>query len=184
MPPLCPVTRRKALPCLAFCPDRPPRTAGRPDPDHLARGAKKPRTAGLCGREAGACDHLPLSCLKIQRLHWSPSGGPAPLEASPTPAQHGPDLPPGAGAPPRPRKGHTGPTRGRQGGRALQGPSIHDWEMGMSPTSSSSTPGNGPGGGVSSRPSSRSRNRVSRAEGLRSCFRPAWKAAAQMSLME
>ena len=27
---------------------------------------KKPRTAGLCGREVGACDHLSLSCTKIE----------------------------------------------------------------------------------------------------------------------
>ena len=29
---------------------------------------KKPRTAGLCGRAAGACDCGPLSCAKIERL--------------------------------------------------------------------------------------------------------------------
>ena len=28
----------------------------------------KPRTAGLCGRAAGACDCGPLSCAKIERL--------------------------------------------------------------------------------------------------------------------
>ncbi len=33
---------------------------------------KKPRTAGLCGRAAGACDCGPLSCAKIER--------PSPLE--------------------------------------------------------------------------------------------------------
>ena len=28
----------------------------------------KPRTAGLCGREGSLCDHLSLSCAKIERL--------------------------------------------------------------------------------------------------------------------
>ena len=35
----------------------------------------KPRTAGLCGRAAGACDCGPLSCAKIERP--SPSKNPA-----------------------------------------------------------------------------------------------------------
>ena len=29
---------------------------------------KKPRIAGLCGREEGACDHLSLSCAEIERV--------------------------------------------------------------------------------------------------------------------
>ena len=32
--------------------------------------AKKTRIAGLCGREVGACVHLPLSCTKIERAHF------------------------------------------------------------------------------------------------------------------
>ena len=40
--------------------------------DCALESAKKPRTAGLCGRAAGACDCGPLSCAKIER--------PSPLE--------------------------------------------------------------------------------------------------------
>ena len=42
--------------------------------DCALESAKKPRTAGLCGRAAGACDCGPLSCAFIER--------PSPLENS------------------------------------------------------------------------------------------------------
>ena len=37
--------------------------------DCVLESAKKPRTAGLCGRTAGACDCGPLSCAKIERVN-------------------------------------------------------------------------------------------------------------------
>ena len=37
--------------------------------DCALESAKKPRTAGLCGRTAGACDCGPLSCAKIERVN-------------------------------------------------------------------------------------------------------------------
>jgi len=57
---------------------RSPKTAKTPDKVHLRlrfQNLGKPRTAGLCGRAAGACDCGPLSCAKIERL--SPSKNPA-----------------------------------------------------------------------------------------------------------
>ena len=56
-------------------PSRPPKTAKTPAKVHLRlrfQNLGKPRTAGLCGRAAGACDCGPLSCTKIER--------PSPLE--------------------------------------------------------------------------------------------------------
>ena len=50
-------------------------TAKTPAKEHLRlrfQNLGKPRTAGLCGRAAGACDCGPLSCAKIER--------PSPLE--------------------------------------------------------------------------------------------------------
>ena len=40
---------------------RPPKTVGCDEKVHLPRTPEKPRTAGRCDREVGACDHLPLS---------------------------------------------------------------------------------------------------------------------------
>ena len=37
--------------------------------DCALESAKKPRTAGLCGRAAGACDCGPLSCAFIERVN-------------------------------------------------------------------------------------------------------------------
>ena len=37
--------------------------------DCALESAKKPRTAGLCGRAAGACDCGPLSCSTIERVN-------------------------------------------------------------------------------------------------------------------
>ncbi len=37
--------------------------------DCVLESAKKPRTAGLCGRTAGACDCGPLSCSTIERVN-------------------------------------------------------------------------------------------------------------------
>ena len=54
---------------------RSPKTAKTPAKVHLRlrfQNLGKPRTAGLCGRAAGACDCGPLSCAKIER--------PSPLE--------------------------------------------------------------------------------------------------------
>ena len=54
---------------------RSPKTAKTPAKVHLRlrfQNLGKPRTAGLCGRAAGACDCGPLSCTKIER--------PSPLE--------------------------------------------------------------------------------------------------------
>ena len=54
---------------------RSPKTAKTPLKVHLRlrfQNLGKPRTAGLCGRAAGACDCGPLSCTKIER--------PSPLE--------------------------------------------------------------------------------------------------------
>ena len=54
---------------------RSPKTAKTPRKVHLRlrfQNPGKPRTAGLCGRAAGACDCGPLSCTKIER--------PSPLE--------------------------------------------------------------------------------------------------------
>ena len=54
---------------------RSPKTAKTPLKVHLRlrfQNLGKPRTAGLCGRAAGACDCGPLSCAKIER--------PSPLE--------------------------------------------------------------------------------------------------------
>ena len=48
-------------------PSRPPKTAKTPAKVHLRlrfQNPGKPRTAGLCGRAAGACDCGPLSCYK------------------------------------------------------------------------------------------------------------------------
>ena len=48
-----------------------PTTAKTPAKVHLRlrfQNRGKPRTAGLCGRAAGACDCGPLSCTKIERL--------------------------------------------------------------------------------------------------------------------
>ena len=56
-------------------PSRSPTTAKTPLKVHLRLrfpNLGKPRTAGLCGRAAGACDCGPLSCAKIER--------PSPLE--------------------------------------------------------------------------------------------------------
>ena len=56
-------------------PSRSPKTAKTPLKVHLRlrfQNLGKPRTAGLCGRAAGACDCGPLSCAKIER--------PSPLE--------------------------------------------------------------------------------------------------------
>ena len=58
-----------------LCPSRLPKTAKTPLKVHLRlrfQNLGKPRTAGLCGRAAGACDCGPLSCAKIER--------PSPLE--------------------------------------------------------------------------------------------------------
>ena len=58
-----------------FRPSRSPMTAKVPLKVHLRlrfQNLGKPRTAGLCGRAAGACDCGPLSCTKIER--------PSPLE--------------------------------------------------------------------------------------------------------
>ena len=47
-----------------------PTTAKTPAKVHLRlrfQNLGKPRTAGLCGRAAGACDCGPLSCAKIER---------------------------------------------------------------------------------------------------------------------
>ena len=58
-----------------FRPSRSPTTAKTPRKVHLRLrfpNLGKPRTAGLCGRAAGACDCGPLSCAKIER--------PSPLE--------------------------------------------------------------------------------------------------------
>ena len=58
-----------------LCPSRSPKTAKTPRKVHLRlrfQNLGKPRTAGLCGRAAGACDCGPLSCAKIER--------PSPLE--------------------------------------------------------------------------------------------------------
>ena len=58
-----------------LCPSRSPKTAKTPLKVHLRLrflNLGKPRTAGLCGRAAGACDCGPLSCAKIER--------PSPLE--------------------------------------------------------------------------------------------------------
>ena len=49
---------------------RSPKTAKTPLKVHLRlrfQNLGKPRTAGLCGRAAGACDCGPLSCAKIER---------------------------------------------------------------------------------------------------------------------
>ena len=49
---------------------RSPKTAKTPAKVHLRlrfQNPGKPRTAGLCGRAAGACDCGPLSCAKIER---------------------------------------------------------------------------------------------------------------------
>ena len=51
-------------------PSRPPKTAKTLAKVHLRlrfQNLGKPRTAGLCGRAAGACDCGPLSCTKIER---------------------------------------------------------------------------------------------------------------------
>ena len=61
-----------------LCPSRSPKTAKTPRKVHLRlrfQNLGKPRTAGLCGRAAGACDCGPLSCAKIER--------PSPPEKSP-----------------------------------------------------------------------------------------------------
>ena len=53
-----------------FHPSRSPKTAKTPLKVHLRlrfQNLGKPRTAGLCGRAAGACDCGPLSCAKIER---------------------------------------------------------------------------------------------------------------------
>ena len=53
-----------------FRPSRSPMTAKVPLKVHLRlrfQNPGKPRTAGLCGRAAGACDCGPLSCAKIER---------------------------------------------------------------------------------------------------------------------
>ena len=58
-----------------FRPSRSPMTAKVPLKVHLRlrfQNPGKPRTAGLCGRAADACDCGPLSCAKIER--------PSPLE--------------------------------------------------------------------------------------------------------
>ena len=58
-----------------FYPSCSPTTAKTPLKVHLRlrfQNLGKPRTAGLCGRAAGACDCGPLSCAKIER--------PSPLE--------------------------------------------------------------------------------------------------------
>ena len=58
-----------------LCPSRSPKTAKTPRKVHLRlrfQNLGKPRTAGLCGRTAGACDCGPLSCAFIER--------PSPLE--------------------------------------------------------------------------------------------------------
>ena len=57
---------------------RSPKTAKTPRKVHLRlrfQNLGKPRTAGLCGWAAGACDCGPLSCAKIERP--SPSKNPA-----------------------------------------------------------------------------------------------------------
>ena len=53
-----------------FHPSRSPTTAKMPLKVHFRlrfQNLGKPRTAGLCGRAAGACDCGPLSCTKIER---------------------------------------------------------------------------------------------------------------------
>ena len=57
---------------------RSPKTAKTPAKVHLRlrfQNLGKPRAAGLCGREGSLCDHLSLSCAKIERL--------SPLEKTP-----------------------------------------------------------------------------------------------------
>ena len=54
-----------------LCPSRSPKTAKTPRKVHLRlrfQNLGKPRTAGLCGRAADACDCGPLSCAFIERL--------------------------------------------------------------------------------------------------------------------
>ena len=53
-----------------LCPSRLPKTAKTPRKVHLRlrfQNLGKPRTAGLCGRAAGACDCGPLSCYIFER---------------------------------------------------------------------------------------------------------------------
>ena len=53
-----------------FHPSRSPKTAKTPAKVHLRlrfQNLGKPRTAGLCGRAAGACDCGPLSCYIFER---------------------------------------------------------------------------------------------------------------------
>ena len=55
-----------------FYPSRSPKTAKTPRKVHLRlrfQNLGKPRTAGLCGRAAGACDCGPLSCAFIERVN-------------------------------------------------------------------------------------------------------------------
>ena len=55
-----------------LCPSRSPKTAKTPRKVHLRlrfQNLGKPRTAGLCGRAAGACDCGPLSCSTIERVN-------------------------------------------------------------------------------------------------------------------
>jgi len=55
-----------------FHPSRSPKTAKAPRKVHLRlrfQNLGKPRTAGLCGRAAGACDCGPLSCSTIERVN-------------------------------------------------------------------------------------------------------------------
>ena len=62
---------KSLLPQGGLCPSRSPKTAKAPRKVHLRlrfQNLGKPRTAGLCGRTAGACDCGPLSCAFIERL--------------------------------------------------------------------------------------------------------------------
>ena len=66
---------KKSAVTVLFHPSRSPKTAKTPRKVHLRlrfQNLGKPRTAGLCGWAAGACDCGPLSCTKIEQ--------PSPLE--------------------------------------------------------------------------------------------------------
>ena len=63
-------TLKSLLPQGGLCPSRSPMTAKAPLKVHLRlrfQNLRKPRTAGLCGRAADACDCGPLSCYIFER---------------------------------------------------------------------------------------------------------------------
>ena len=97
--------------------------------DCALESAKKPRTAGLCGRAAGACDCGPLSCAKIERANLPPKAAKTvSLRRAPDSRERGVFSPSRAGTLPAPERAHTTAHRANSVGKRGSSPVRHAFE--------------------------------------------------------